>query len=152
MEKINMFWISNLFYSFNIIPTLPNYFPSFHCLYISGHLVRHDSYFYRDEAIFTGLVRRSDEPSETLTNFFSFVKLPSPSIGINVAISFFTNRSVNGQNPEKCKVLLHEAQVCALVFANKLQKRVLFRTDQSTKILLYLRFDAAMRLNCLWYS
>ena len=39
----------------------------------------------------------------------------------------------NGQNPDKYKVLLHEAQVCSLVFANKLQKRVLFRTDQSSR-------------------
>ena len=101
MEKINMFLISNLFYSFIIIPTLPNYFlslsSSFHCLYITGHLVHHDSNFYQTKAIsiFTGLVWRSDEPFGNTASFWmgdnrkivkilshNFIKSSSPeSIG-----------------------------------------------------------------------
>lgn len=42
--------------------------------------------------------------------------------------------------------------VGTLSFANILQNSVMFITDQSTKILWNFKWNADIKLNCLWYS
>ena len=70
MEKINICFEFQIYFIhlslFQLCPIIFSLSSSFHCLYINGHLVRRDSNFYGTEAIFTGLVNWSDEPSETL--------------------------------------------------------------------------------------